>query len=59
MSSRERLTYAALVFNFALICLATYLCVVYNWSLWTYLGFALFMVNMKDKDETEKSQPNL
>jgi hypothetical protein len=51
MTSKERMTYAALAFNFGLICLATYLCAEYNWSLWTYVGFALFMVSIKDKND--------
>lgn len=37
----------AMVYNFGLICLATYLVVKYDWSLWTYVGFAFFMASYK------------
>ncbi len=39
---------AMMVFNFGLIALATYMVAVYNWSLWTYVGFALFMLVTKN-----------
>jgi hypothetical protein len=42
---------AILVFNFALIALATSLVVFQGWSLWTYLGFACFMVSTKDVND--------
>jgi hypothetical protein len=37
----------AMIYNFGLICLATYLVVKYDWSLWTYLGFAFFCVSVR------------
>lgn len=37
---------AVLIYNFALLSGATYLIVVYEWSLWTYVGAVLFMRSM-------------
>jgi hypothetical protein len=37
-----------LVYNFTLIALATYLVAFHDWSLWTYVGFLLFMVSKSD-----------
>jgi hypothetical protein len=46
------LSIAAMVYNFGLVCLATYLVAVYDWSLWTYVGFAFFMTYVKNVPNT-------
>ena len=38
------------IYSFAIIALATYMVAVYDWSLWTYLGFALFTVSIRKSD---------
>lgn len=45
MDNKVKLAIAALIFNFGLFTLATYVVAFHDWSLWTYLGFALFMVS--------------
>ena len=40
---------AGLIYNFALVALASYLVAFHNWSLWTYVGFAFFVVSVKTK----------
>jgi len=38
-----------LVYNLAIVALATFLIVQYDWSPWTYVGFMFFMVNTSTK----------
>jgi hypothetical protein len=37
-----------LIYNFALIAMASYLVAVFDWSLWTYAGFAFFLASKSD-----------
>lgn len=41
------------IYSFAIVALATYMVAVYDWSLWTYLGFALFTVSIRKSDKSD------
>lgn len=45
MEHKTLIEIAALVYNLVLVITATVVVAVYDWSLWTYVGFAFFMVS--------------
>lgn len=44
---------AILIFNFSIIAGATYLCAVYNWSLWTLFFAILFLIDYRYDNEKD------
>ena len=40
-----------LLYNFAILAGASYLIVVYDWSMWTYLLAMCFMLSLRKKDD--------
>jgi hypothetical protein len=49
--SENALKIAILIFNFAIIAGAAFLCAVYEWSLWTMFFALLFLVDYRYTDE--------
>jgi hypothetical protein len=48
----QNVLYAVLVYNFAILAGASYLCAEYNWSLWTLFWAILLMLDIKENTES-------
>ena len=46
---------AILIFNFAVLAGAAFLCAVYEWSLWTLFFAVLFMIDYRYDNEDSES----
>jgi hypothetical protein len=53
--SDNALKIAILIFNFAILAGASFLCAVYEWSLWTIFFALIFLVDYRYTDEDTKS----